>query len=473
IIARYLLKLKCCLRNRGFDGDIILFQSNGGVVRSEFAIQKPVYVATSGPAAGVVASRFLAQLYGLEKVLSFDMGGTTTKASIVINKEYLITTEYQFEWDIPIAVPMIEMSEVGTGGGSIAWIDKGGMLRVGPMSAGSMPGPACYDRGGMEPTIVDANVVLHRLNPNAILGKRIKINKEKAVKTIKEKICDMLGLDLIDAAIGILKIANINMAEACRNVTLRKGYDPREFTMIAFGGAGPMHVCDIIRELGIKKIIVPWFPGVFSALGMCISDLIHERVLSVLKTLDEIETTNFNNILINEENNIKSELQAEGVKEDNIKIIRYGRIRYIGEAIGKELTIQIPPGEVTVESLKYVREHFERIHNEMYGFTVPREPVILTDVIIRGVGLTEKIKLKKYPLTSELPPTAIIEERDVYFEEIGDFLRVKVYQRENLKPGNLIEGPAIIEEATATIVLKPYYNAYIDEYRNIIISLQE
>jgi len=470
IIASYLTKLKYSLKNEGFDGDIILFQSNGGVMRSDLAAQRPVYVATSGPAAGVVASRHLAQLYSLDKILSFDMGGTTAKASTIINQEYLITTEFQFEWDLPIAVPMIEISEVGTGGGSIAWIDKGGMLRVGPMSAGSVPGPACYDRGGTEPTIVDANVILNRLNPKAILGRRIKINREKAVKAIKEKISDTLGLDLIEATMGILKIANTNMAEACRDVTLKKGYDSREFAMVAFGGAGPMHACDIARELGIEKIIIPWFPGVFSALGMCISDLMHDKVLSILKPLDEIDIAKLNTTITNMENEVKKDLIEEGVKKDNIKIIRYGRMRYIGEAIGKELTVQIPSGELTIEDLNHSRKRFEEMHNEMYGFMVPGEPVVLTDIIVRGIGLIEKIKFKKHPFTREIPTSAIIEKREVYFEEIGDFSPVKIYKRERLKPGNLIDGPAIIEEDTTTTVLKPEYHAYVDEYKNIIIK---
>jgi len=471
IIAGYLTKLKQSLKDEGFDGDIILFQSNGGVMRSDLAAQKPVYVATSGPAAGVVASRYLAQFYNLEKVLSFDMGGTTAKTSTIINQEYLITTEFQFEWDIPIAIPMIEMSEVGTGGGSIAWIDKGGMLRVGPISAGSIPGPACYNRGGTEPTIVDANVVLHRLNPRATLGRRIKIDKEKAIEAIREKVGDVLGLDLIEAAMGILKIANTNMAEACRDVTLRKGYDSREFTLVAFGGAGPMHACDLARELGIRKIIIPWFPGVFSALGMCISDLMHDRVMSILKPLDEIDLAKLNDIVVSMESEVKKELVEEGVKEDNIRIIRYGRMRYIGEAIGKELIVQMPSGRINVEDLNYCREHFEKVHNEMYGFMVPGEPVVLTDIIIRGIGLTKKIEFKKYPLAEEVPTNSIIEEREVYFEEIGHFEPVKIYRREKLKHGNLIDGPAIIEEETTTTVLKPDCQAYIDEYKNIIIKI--
>jgi len=473
IMASYLRKLKDRLALEGFYGDMLLFQSNGGVVSAELAMQKPVYVATSGPVAGAIASMAFAKLYGLEKVLSFDMGGTTAKASTIIDGAPFITTEFQFEWDLPIAIPMVEVSEVGTGGGSIAWVDIGGMLKVGPVSAGAIPGPACYGRGGVEPTIVDAQVILHRLDPEAILGGEVKIRKENAVKAIQERICKKLNLEIIEAATGIIKIANTNMAEACRKVTLRKGYDTREFIMIAFGGAGPMHACEIAEELGIRKIIIPIYPGVFSSMGMCLSDLIQDELSTILKVLDEIDVNELNSLVSQLENKIISQLLGQGAK--TIETIGYAKMRYIGEAIGKELTILLKTGKSFITDLQDCRERFEKLHYDMYGFKVPGEKIILTDVIVRGVGFISKPVFKEYTLhkSQDIPQEAVVGEREVYFIETDTFEKVKVYKRERLRSGNLIDGPTIIEEESSTIVVPPYWQASIDKYRNVLLSGKE
>jgi N-methylhydantoinase A len=473
IMASYLQNLKNRLALEGFNGDILLFQSNGGVVSAEAAMQKPVYVMTSGPVAGVIASMAFAKLYGLEKVLSFDMGGTTAKASTIVDGSPFITTEFQFEWDLPIAVPMVEMSEVGTGGGSIAWVDVGGMLKVGPISAGSIPGPACYGRGGVEPTIVDAQVVLHRLNPEAVLGGEVKIRKENAIKAIREKICEKLGLEVFEAARGIIGIANTSMAEACKKVTLRKGYDTREFVMIAFGGAGPMHACEIAEELGIRKIIVPIYPGVFSSLGMCLSDLMQDELSTILRTLDEIDINELNDLISQLEGKVMSQLLKQGVK--TIETISYAKMRYIGEAIGKELTILLKTGKSPIVNLQDCRERFEKLHYDMYGFNVPGEKIVLTDLIVRGVGFISKPAFREYPLhePQDIPQEAVVGEREVYFSETNAFEKVRVYKRERLKSGNLICGPTVIEEETSTIIVPPHWQAYIDKYRNVVISKEE
>jgi len=470
LLKNYLSILKKKLSELGFAGEVLVTKSDGGVSTVDQIIHRPVYAVSSGVSAGVIATKFIGGLYGLSNLISFDMGGTTCKTSVIIDGQYQITTEFQFEWDIPIAVPMIDMVEIGEGGGSIAWVDKGGMLRVGPMSAGASPGPACYGLGGNEPTITDANLILGRLGPDTVLADSIRLDAKKALEVVSNKIGEALGIDPIKAAYSILSIAEINMSHALRKATISKGIDPRGFTLVAFGGAGPMHICNIAKELGVDSILVPFYPGVFSAFGMLSSDLYTERVVSIIKTLDRLDVNKLNEITSSLVEEITQEM-GRIIYDFKPIFLLFFKMKYEGESFGKELIIPHNGSiKMTDLDLKELRAKFEDAHMMRYGFIVPQDPVMITDVIIRGVVTLDKPKLKKYDESRDnRPDIALKQRRSVFFEKDREEL-TPVYDRSKLRAGCLIPGPAVIEEYTSTIVIPPNFTARVDGYMNIWIK---
>ena len=443
----YLTALAEELRSRGFRGELLVFQSNGGTMRAALAATKPVLIAVSGVAAGVVASRELAANLGINDVISFDMGGTTVKACLISNGELPVTSEYEFEWDMPIGVPMIDMVELGSGGGSIAWLDEGKMLRVGPRSAGAVPGPVCYQRGGTEPTVTDANLVLGRLNPSGLLGGELKLNQELAKTAIVEKIGDPLGIGPEKAAMGIIRIANTNMTQACRTVSVGRGFDPRDFYMVAFGGAGPMHSMDVAADLQVKGIVVPPDPGVFSALGMCTADFYHDFVQTFVADIAKADLTKLNDTVQKLESRALEELERDQAKTREKRITRFMKMKYLGEPVAKGLEIQIGSGQIKSRVLSAARKDFDALHSARYGFSVPDEPVLLVELRVRGVKKIEPLKFRKWREESSSSVSARIAERKVYFEDRG-YISTQVYARGKLTPGNVVTGPAIIEELT-------------------------
>jgi N-methylhydantoinase A len=467
-LHRYIGELIVRLRECGFKGELLIIQSNGGVVKSDLAVKKPIYVATSGPTAGVIAAIYMAKLIGVEDIISFDMGGTTAKICVVKGWECPITTEFHLEWDIPIAVPMVDMIEIGAGGGSIAWIDRGGMLRVGPQSAGAVPGPVCYLRGGTEPTVTDANLVLERLNSEYFLGGEMKVDKEAAKLAIKEKIADPLGIDTYEAAMGIINIVNTNMITAFRSATMRRGYDPRDFTLIAFGGAGPMHCAELARELGISKIVIPLNPGVFSAFGMCVTDFIHDFVATYFVPIEAVDLDKLNTIYQELERKAFDELRKEGVPEGRIIIQRFAKMKYVGEPIGGGIEVSVPLGILTKKSLEDICEKFHETHERLYTFSVKGEPIYLVDLRVRGIGVMDKPKLKEWPERGRDASKALKGKRKVYLD--GDFQEIPIYDRNLLEPGNTIAGPAIIEEVQSTTVVPSDFELTVDRYKNLILT---
>jgi N-methylhydantoinase A len=469
VMSRYIKELVKSLKESEFEGELLIMQSSGGTVRPEVAIEKPVYVATSGPAAGVTASHYLSELLGIPNVITFDMGGTTAKASTIKNYEPTLTTEFHLDWDIPIAIPMIDLSEVGSGGGSIAWIDEGGMLRVGPRSAGAVPGPVCYGMGGTEPTITDASVVLNILNPKNFLGGEMLLDVERAKDAIKKKIADPLGLGVEEAAKGILRIADTIMAQAIRAVTIERGYDPRDFVLFAFGGGGPMHACSLAKELGIRKVVIPRYPALFSAFGLCVTDFVSEFIKTRLIDADIAEPREINEIFQELESVALNEMIRQRVPENRIKLYRFAKMKYIGEMIGWGVEVPVPSKELTKEDVQGLINKFHEIHEVRFGFSRPGEKVQFVDFRVRAVGLMEKIRLKRIEKTSEpKPEKALKERREVYFE---DWILTPVYDIEKLEPGVSMDGPLIIEESTSTIVVPEGFRVEIDEYKNVIIEV--
>jgi len=481
MVSRYIKSLTQSFQKIGLDAPLFIMQSSGGVSKSEQVQQLPVSIIESGPSAGVVASCFLAEFLDLPKVISFDMGGTTAKAGTVVNKTITLTSEYEVGGDVhsgritkgsgyPARFPFIDLAEISSGGGSIAWVDEGNALRVGPISAGADPGPACYGLNGENPTITDANLILGRLNPEGLLNKSFKIYQKLAEKSIREKIANPLRLSVVESALGIVKIANNNMSRILRIVTVERGLDPREFILNAFGGAGPLHACSLAEELKIKEIIIPKNPGLFSAMGLLFTDAKHTYVKSIRKNLVEIDYPDLELSYQVLESQGSTILAEEGFKPKNIVHKRFVDLRYIGQ--GFELLIPLEGIDLLKQNCKeLILNRFNEKHQSIYGYILEDEEVEMVNIRINSLGLIKKPELVKIATGTKKPEkNAQINTREVYFEEINDFTQTPIYNREILLSKNEIIGPAIIEQYDTTTVFPPNWKARVDEFGLIYLT---
>jgi N-methylhydantoinase A len=452
-------------------------QSSGGIISKDVIAEKPVLLLESGPAAGVIASAFYAKELGIGNILSLDIGGTSAKAGIVIDGSPEIVTEYEVGGIVhmgrilkgsgyPVKLPLIDLAECGAGGGTIAWVDAGGALRVGPLSAGADPGPACYGKGGENPTVTDANVVLGRLNPEYLLGGEMRIYSEFSEKTIKDKICELTRLDLVEAANGIVKILNLNVTRILRIVSIERGYDPRRFVLNAFGGLGPTHACSLANELRIPKIIVPVNPGLFSAYGLLSTDFVYDLVSPVMKKVTEIAPNEIEDIFRNLETESGSVLRNARIPTERIAFTHQLDMRYFGQAYELIIPTRRP---FTKTILEKAIDAFHQKHEAIYGYAA-EEIVEIVNARLRAIGETHKPRLGKTPVTRKTLENALLTHRDVFFEEFDGYVRCPVYAREKLKAGLLIEGPAIIEQYDTTTVISPNWKAYVDEFGNLIMT---
>ncbi|MFQ5820474.1 MAG: hydantoinase/oxoprolinase family protein [Candidatus Heimdallarchaeota archaeon] len=472
IAKKYLQDLSQGIGHAGFAGDLLIMQSNGGVMAAATAGVKPVQVIESGPAAGAIGAAHLGKLLGFEDVISFDMGGTTAKTSLIEGGLPKVTTEYRIGGvrGHPISVPVIDLIEVGAGGGSIAWIDPVGALRVGPQSAGAEPGPVCYDKGGVEPTVTDANVTIGRINPEYFLGGEILLNVDKARDAIKTRIADFFDMELVDASYGIIKVADVTMSHAIRAITIERGYDPRDFTMIAFGGAGPTHCLALARELTIPNVIIPQVPAHFSANGMLLTDMRHDFVQTYIRPLDVADVNEISDLYLKLENEGAEVLKREGIPEDRMSLLRSIDMRYVGQ----EHTVIVPTssGAFRTEDKTTVRNQFDVLHEKRYGHCAPEEPTEIVDLRLTAIGVVSKPKFMQIKSGEENPArTAYRGERLVYFEEEKDFIKCNAFLRDALLAGNIIRGPAVIEEYASTTVLHPGDIAQVNEYGHIVIKV--
>ncbi|MEB3765941.1 MAG: hydantoinase/oxoprolinase family protein [Desulfurococcales archaeon] len=468
VLGKYLDNLENTLRSSGYRGKLLIMQSSGGVSHVAEALEKPAMFIESGPSAGAVAVAFFSQLMGVEKALGFDMGGTTAKASSVIKGVPEITTMYEVGGKVhmgrlvrgsgyPVRFPYIDLAEVSAGGGTIAWIDKGGALRVGPISAGADPGPACYGLGGKDPTITDANLVLGRL-PTKLAGARLLLSKELAEKAIR-RLADQLGLSVEETAWSIITIANTIMSKALRLVSVEKGHDPREFSMFAFGGAGPLHAVEIARDLGISSVIVPPRPGVFSALGLLVTDYKHSFTYPIVKQADELSEEYLEKVFNELEERANKILEEEGIPWNRRVFRRYIEAKYWGQ--GYTLLVPYYP------NIRKIVETFHYIHENRYGFMNYEEEVVIVVARLDAIGVTVKPRFprrKRYEPHHVKPQT----QRLVYFED--GWKLSNIYRTEDLDPGSLIKGPAIIEAPDSTIVVPERYEALLDNLGAFHIS---
>ena len=467
VMASYLSRLETRMREIGVSTPkLYIMQSNGGVSTFKGSAEKPVATVLSGPAGGVIASMGTCERIGINNIITFDMGGTSCDVALIHEGNPVITTQGKINMR-PIALPMLDIHTVSAGGGTIARIDAVGGLQVGPDSAGADPGPVSYDRGGENITITDANVVTGVLDPDHFLGGRMRLNKAKAEKLLAEKIANPLKLDLLQAADGVLKIINVKMEEAIKAVSSARGYDIRDFTLVAFGGGGPMHAGRMALDLGIPTLLVPLTPGVHSALGLLMSDVKHDYVRSKLVGLDDLDLTEINHLFNQLMDQAKNDLHAEGFKDEEIKIEPYLDLRYAGQ--GYELTVPCTMPPLTKEDLKMMRRRFDTLHEQNSGHKAETEPVELVSLRLISLGLVPQAKLSPGKATGRELEQAKTGERQVFFGTEHGTLTTEIYHRDRLEPGHRVAGPAVVEQLDTTTVIHPEQEATVDEYCNLII----
>jgi len=456
VIHTYITQLEEDLNGLGLDTHLYVMQSNGGLARSNVVSMKPATIVESGPAAGVIAAAWLGEMTGVRDIISFDMGGTTAKVGTVRGRIPEVVPEYEVAGTIhmgrlvkgsgyPVRFPFIDLAECSAGGGTIAR-EHNGSLQVGPISAGALPGPACYGRGGSEATITDANLVLGRLNPGELLGGEMKVHPGNAEKVYRE-LGSRLGVDEYEAAVSVIRIANSMMGKILRIVSVERGYDPRDFSLVAFGGAGPMHVCALAEELEINRVMLPRNPGMFSALGLLTADLFHDYSNPVLSETDDVDSDSVEELFLMMEERGRGTLELESVPESRHRFLRTLDMRYRGQ--GFELNVETS-GRFTVESIKDVLTGFHGKHMEVYGYMDEGESVEIVNAKLRAIGLLETPGLVDRGLMGRSNPR---ETRRVYFESLGDWADTGVYDRRGL--GKEVEGPAIVEQYDSTTVVYP------------------
>jgi N-methylhydantoinase A len=470
ILDRYLSGLTDAMRRWGYRGDILIIHSGGGVMTCDAARLIPARTCQSGPAGGVIGGAFIGAHAGFPSVITFDIGGTSTDIALVHKGRPLIQHGWKVEFKIPIRFPCIDVISVGAGGGSIAWIDAGGTLKNGPHSAGARPGPACYGLGGAEPTNTDAHLVLARLNPGTFLGGEMKIDPALARRVIKERIADFYGMSVEEAADGILKVANANIVEATRLISVERGYDPREFAILAFGGGGPLHAVDVAGQLNIPKVLVPRYPGIASAFGQLQVEMRHDYVRPILARASEAEPARVSAIFDEMEGQAKKAMAAEGVPSGKVRLARAIDVKYFPQATA--LTIPVAGGRLGRREVERIVEQFLEAHQREFGYTIPKEfvSVELVNARVTATGPAPKGRVARHP---ERGPAkaALKETRRVYFAEARGFVMTRIYDRDRLKNGARIEGPAIVEQFDSTTVLPPGTRSVVDEYLNLIVDL--
>jgi len=470
IVNRYLISLEKILAESGFSGTFRVMQSNGGVMSAETAKKVPVTMMESGPVAGVIAAAHLGELLDCRHIISFDMGGTTAKASLIKDFHPEVTSSYYVGGYVsghPMMLPVVDIVEVGNGGGSIAWIDAAGGLKVGPLSAGAAPGPACYGQGGTEPTVTDANLILGRIDPAYFLGSGIRLQRERAAGAITEKIARPLGLSLDDAALGILTIANFNMSLAVRAVSVEKGYDPRDCVLVPSGGGGALHAVAIARELAVPRVIIPPMPAHFSAFGMLVADLKHDYVQTFVRELTETTGAELADVFAALEKSATETLTEEGAGTQQIVLRRFLDMRYRGQ----EYTLPVP----LIDDLRAltdfgaIRARFDQLHQEHYGHSAPKEPVMMVNLRLSAIGRFEN----SLPLASSHCEGDQGErgKRPVIFDSGRKPVMSPIFLRDGFKAGDRLVGPAVIEEVGATILLYPGDKMEVNQFGHLIIDV--
>ncbi len=454
------------MRERFIEHDItenvVVIKSNGGEMTLEAGAHSPINMTVSGPTGGVVAGKYIAKLLGVGSLVTIDMGGTSTDCSTIVGGQENFTTGFEIEWGVPIQIPMIDIRTIGAGGGSIAWIDKGGMLRVGPQSAGANPGPACYAAGGTEATVTDANVVLGRLNPSNFLGGSMTLDADAAHKAIAA-VAAKLDRPPEETAMAIVQIANNNMVGALRSVLIERGLDPRDFTLMGFGGAGPLHTSDLMNDMGIPNAIIPNHPGQFSAYGFILTDARVDRHRTTQLTSKRFDQPRATQVLSDLVEEAIAEVKGQGYSE-NIEVFRSLEMRYLGQ--NYELELPISFATFDDETTPLLWQQFHEAHNARFGFNIPGEIIEIVNFSATVVSVTPKPEFREIEAASgDATP---VETRSVVYPDGRK--ETPIFRREQLKCGHRIAGPAVIEEAASVTVLNQGHTVEVDRYGNLLIG---
>src|SRR5215468_251969 len=466
ILARYIAQLDRRLSGAGLTTrQKYIMQSNGGMATFAAASRRAVTTVLSGPAGGVTAGALASRLGAFRNIITFDMGGTSCDVALIKDGEPLISSRGKIEGR-DLAVPMLDINTVSAGGGTIAEVDRFGVLQVGPHSAGAVPGPACYGRGGEAPTITDCNLVLGYLGEDNFLGGRMRLDAAKARAAVDAKVAQPLGLDVAQAAEGIVRIIDVKMEEAIKAISTMRGHDLRDFMLLAFGGAGPLHAGRIARDLGMAGVIVPLYPGVFSAIGLLMSDVKHDYIQSKMAPLSEVTPAAINDMFERLAAQAREELHGDGFARDDIRIERALDMRYAGQ--GYEIAVPCPAEPLRIVDVKQLRLTFDQQHAGMFGHMAPEEPVEIVSYRVRGVGLMPPVELPKFARTGAALKDARRGTRRARFD--GTEFDCPVYQRERLDVGSSLAGPAILAQLDCTTVIRPGQVGRIDEWKNVIVT---
>jgi N-methylhydantoinase A len=464
VMAGYIARLGPRLAAAGVGVPPHITQSNGGVMSFEAARSQPVRTVLSGPATGVVGGLEVGRLAGFRDLITFDMGGTSTDVSLIEDARPKLAGELEVH-GYPLKTPALDIHTVGAGGGSIASIDAGGLLKVGPRSAGAAPGPVCYGLGSEEPTVTDANVVLQTLNPAHLLGGRMAIDRARAEAAIG-RLADRLGLDVMTTAQGIVSVVTANMAKAIRVISVQRGHDPREYALVAFGGAGPLHAARLARELEIPRVLVPRNPGILCALGLLLSDLRTNYAQTRLMLVSDASLARMAETFEELERRAGEWFDREGIAPGARRLRRTVDMRYAGQ--NYELPVPFPDGRPGPALLAALTAGFERAHEQMYGYVAAEEPVQAVTFRLEAAGAVRHAEIRAHPPAATAAAAA--GRRDVWLAEAGKFVDCPVYDRERLAPGHGIAGPAVVEQMDATTLLLPGQTAAVDPYLNLIVE---
>jgi N-methylhydantoinase A len=465
-VSRYLNLLRGKLEAAQIGAPLLIMKSNGGVTSAETAARQAIHTALSGPAAGVIGAVSVAHSAGFSNIISIDVGGTSADICLVRDRQPEITKEAKIG-PFPLKIPIIDINTIGAGGGSIAAVLAPSRLEVGPRSAGAEPGPACYGRGGEEPTVTDAHLLLGRIPP-FLLGGEILLDPEAARRIIQNRVARPLGLGLNEAAAGIIEIINNNMARAIRTVSIGRGHDPRQFVLVAFGGAGPLHACRLAELLDIPAIVVPPTPGVLSTSGLLSTDLKNDYVQTCYQEGPQYDLARITAVYTDLEAQALAWLQSERVPSEAQQLIYAADLRYAHQSF--ELTCPMPNGHVTQALVQELVTAFHHEHRRLYSYDLPNAPVELVNLRVTAIGLLPKLQPQIASAVSSSLSNALAGVRPVYFDQKGGFVDTPCYTRSRLAPGMTFEGPAIVDQDDATTVIFPDFHAKVDPVGNLILA---
>jgi len=468
VVERYIDNLEGQLRDRYGDVDLRIMQASGGSMTTEMAKYRAVNIVNSGPAGGALAAAYVGRLTGDRQVVSVDMGGTSFDVGVIDRGEPRVAPESQFE-GFPVKIPILDVQAIGAGGGSLAWIDEGGALNVGPESAGSEPGPACYGLGGERPTVTDANLVLGRLNPDYFLGGEMKLYPELAEKAIRQHVAEPLMVALEEAAGGIIRVVNANMERAISVNSTEKGFDVREFALLAFGGAGPLHAVELAQDLDMKRVVVPSYAGTFSAVGLLVANTRYDYASTVAKNEKELTPEELLAAFKELETQGRDQLKEQNVPEDQIEIVWSVDLRYEGQSY--ELSTPVMRKELLTQAdIKEIVDLFHDLHYRIYAYGSVDEMVEFINLRVAAIGKVLEVSLAHSGAGDGDAEIARKGSRPVHFPTEG-FIDTTIHDRALLRPGHVVSGPALVEEMASTTVLTPGVEGTVDEYGNILVPL--